>query len=320
MNPRFNPVDPRREVLLAQTFVQPSTPSLALNCHVEPFGGGFHHLFFLRVNGCHWAGRKMLQQAESGGWYISSLLKPWMLLGPLAEMQWENVGIALYYHGASMEQKQAAFNLAQARPDSEVHFPFPAIDAKGLEFVCPTDYWQCDDSLATQLDADEGHLREHCATLLETLSSPGTVILDPACSTGEFITHLSRALPERHCLGSDRSASMIDHARCRHATGAVEFFVADARDVVSSGLKCDVLILRFLNAEVMTRADARQTFHDIVACVNPGGTVLVFGHTPVLVPVPYMAQLLKLELLSSVAARPEQMELFQFYRLRVPLT
>lgn len=81
-----------------------------------------------------------------------------------------------------------------------------------------------------------------------------------------------------------------------------------------------MLILRFLNAEVMTRADARQTFHDIVACVNPGGTVLVFGHTPVLVPVPYMAQLLKLELLSSVAARPEQMELFQFYRLRVPLT
>jgi Na+-transporting NADH:ubiquinone oxidoreductase subunit NqrA len=38
-----------------------------------------------------------------------------------------------------------------------------------------------------------------------------------------------------------------------------------------------------------------------------------------LIAVPCMVQSLKLELISSVAARPEQMELFQFYRLRVPL-
>ncbi|RON24913.1 methylase [Pseudomonas brassicacearum] len=319
MNPRYKPADPWREVLVAQTFGHDSNASGTLNCHVEPIGPGRHHLFVLRVNGCSWAGRKMLQQTETGGWYINSLLKPWMLLGPLADMQWGDDGIALYFHSASMEQKVAAFSLAQARPDSEVHFPFPVTDDKGLEFVCPTDYWQCDDSLATQLDADEIHLRQHCAALLETLSLPGTVILDPACSTGEFITHLARALPDRHCLGSDRSVSMIEYAKRRHATGSVEFFVADARNAASSSLKCDVLILRFLNAEVMTRTDARQTFHEMVACVNPGGTLLVFGHTPVLLAVPYLAQMLKLELVSSVAARPGQMELFQFYRLRVPL-
>jgi isonocardicin synthase len=312
-------MNPRREVQLAQTFGQDSNASGTLNCYEEPIGPGRHHLFVLRVNGRDWVGRKVLQQTETGVWYINSLLKPWMLLGPLADMQWGDQGIALYFRGTSMEQKQAAFCLAQSRPDSEVHFPFPAIDDKGLEFICPSDYWQGDDSLATQLNADEVHLREHCATLLGTLSSPGTVILDPACSTGEFITHLARALPDRRCLGSDRSASMIEHAKRGHATSTVEFFVADARNIASSGLKCDVLILRFLNAEVMTRADARQAFHDMVACVNPGGTLLVFGHTPVLLAVPYMAQQLKLELISSVAARPEQLELFQFYRLRVPM-
>jgi len=38
----------------------------------------------------------------------------------------------------------------------------------------------------------------------------------------------------------------------------------------------------------------------------------------VLIAVPYMAQVLKLELISSVAARPGHTELFQFYRLRTP--
>jgi isonocardicin synthase len=312
-------MNPRREVQLAQTFLQPPCATAGLNCYIEPNGPGRHHLFVLRVNGCSWAGRKVLQQTETGGWYINSLLKPWMLLGPLADMQWGDEGVALYFQSASLEQKEAAFNLAQARPDSEVRFPFPAIDDKGLEFVCPTDYWQCDDLLATQLNADEIHLRQYCAALLKTLSHPGTVILDPACSTGEFITHLARALPDRHCLGSDLSASMIEHAKSRHANSTAEFLMGDARNVASSGLKCDVLILRFLNAEVMTRVDARQIFHEMTACVNPGGTILVFGHTPVLLEVPYMAQMLELELISSLAARPGQVELFQFYRLRVPM-
>lgn len=312
-------MNPRREVQLAQTLLQSPCATAGLNCYIEPNGPGRHQLFVLRVNGCSWAGRKVLQQTDSGVWNISSLLKPWMLLGPLADLQWSDDGIVLYFHGASLEEKQAAFNLALTRPDSEICFPFPAIDDKAQEFVCPPDYWQCDESLAQQLNADEAHLRQYCTTLLETLSNPGAVILDPACSTGEFITHLARALPDRHCLGSDRSASMIEHAKCRHASSTVEFLVADARNVASSGLKCDVLILRFLNAEVMTRDDARQTFHEMAACVNPGGTVLIFGHTPVLLAVPYMAQMLKLELISSVAARPGQVELFQFYRLRVPM-
>jgi predicted ATPase len=68
----------------------------------------------------------------------------------------------------------------------------------------------------------------------------------------------------------------------------------------------------------MTRKDAQQAFLDMAAAVKPGGTILLFGHTPVLIAVPYMAQVLKLELISSVAARPDHTELFQFYRLRTP--
>lgn len=319
MNLRSTPADFQRELQLTQTFIHRVASLGKLDCHVEPAGPGCHQLFVLRVNRCDWVGRKVLQQTATGSWYINSLLKPWMLLGPLTDVQWSDEGIAVYFRGVSTQEKHAAFNIAQARPDSEVRFPFPAVDDKGLEFVCPADYWQCDDSLAMQLNGDETHLRQHCTALLETLSSPGAVILDPACSTGEFIAHLARELPGRRCLGSDRSASMVEHAKRRHGMCSAEFYLADAREVAASGVKCDVLILRFLNAEVMTHKEARQTLRDMAACVNPGGTILVFGHTPVLIAVPYMAQSLKMELISSVAARPGQVELFQFYRLRVPM-
>lgn len=319
MNPRFDTSDPLREQRLADTFAHSFASPAELNRYIEPLGPGLHHLFVLRINDRDWVGRKVLQHTEPDGWHINSLLRPWMLLGPLAQLHWGNEGAVISFRGVTPQEKETAFHIAQTQPDSEVYFPFPATDGTGQEFVCPPEYWQCTKSLVTQLDADESHFRQHCAALLKTISSAGAVIHDPACSTGEFIAHLARKLPDRRCLGSDRSVSMIEHAKIRHATSSAEFYLADARNVASTGVKCDVLILRFLNAEVMTRTDAQQTLLDMASCVNPGGTLIIFGHTPVLIAVPYMAQALKLELVSSVAARPGHKELFQFYRLRVPL-
>ncbi|CAN7573818.1 MULTISPECIES: class I SAM-dependent methyltransferase [unclassified Pseudomonas] len=319
MNARSATTALHREQRLAQSFVRHVASPGKLDRYIEPLGPGLHQLFVLRVNGCDWVGRKVLQHTDTDGWHINSLLRPWMLLGPLAEWHWGNEGAEIYFRGVTRQEKETAFHVAQTKPDSEVCFPLPVTDDTGLEFVCPPEYWQCNESLAKQLDADESHFRQHCATLLKTISSPGAVIHDPACSTGEFIAHLARELPDRHCLGSDRSASMIEHAKNRHGTSSAEFYLADARNIASAGIKCDVLILRFLNAEVMTRADAQQTLHDMAPCVNPGGTIIVFGHTPVLISVPYMAQILKLQVISSVAARPGHTELFQFYRLKVPI-
>ncbi|HEF4761576.1 TPA: class I SAM-dependent methyltransferase [Pseudomonas putida] len=313
MNPTL-----RRERYLALSLPHRKAGRGELDRYVEPLGPGLHHLFLLRVNGNDWVGRKLLQHSEIDGWHISSLLKPSMLLGPVAEWYWGNQGVVIHFHAVPAQEKNAAFHDALTQPDSEVRFPFPVLDKHGQECVCPPDYWRCNTALAAQLDADEDHFRQHCANLLKTLSHPGAVIHDPACSTGEFIAHLARELPDRQYLGSDLSASMIEHAIKHHGTSAIRFQLADARHFATSGHQCDVLILRFLNAEVMTREEAQHTFHKMAACVKPGGTMLLFGHTPVLVAVPYMAQRLELELISSIAARPGHTELFQFYRLRKP--
>ncbi|MCX2545562.1 class I SAM-dependent methyltransferase [Pseudomonas sp. COW5] len=313
----MNRLDRSRELALAGSMDLHLNENGGVGHYLEPPGSGLHHVFFLRVNGEVWVGRKRLQRDRHFRWRASSVLKPCMLLGPLLHSLWGDEGLSIGYRTASAEQKAQTFERALRLADSEILFPFPIVDAAGREAVCPADFWQCSESLAEQLNNDEQHLREQCAGLLQAITETGALIYDPACSTGEFIAHLARALPDCLCLGSDRSATMIEHARQVHGRTSVEFRLLDASDAFDAGIHCDVLILRFLNAEVLTRREARAAFESLIRCVKPGGTLLVFGHTPVLIPVVWLASAHNLQLESSVAARPGQTELFQFYRLKV---
>lgn len=317
MSQPFMEIDHLRELTLARDLSPHILTAGAFGYFVEPPGNGLHHLFFLRMDGRTWVGRKVLQLDRHQRWQASSVLKPTMLLGPHVQSQWSNEGLSICFRPVSPEAKAAFFESALAGPDSEIQFPFPLLDADGQEAVCPPRFWHCNDGLAVQLDAEEQHLREHCAGLLQTSVAAGSLIYDPACSTGRFIAHLAHSLSDCRFLGTDRSASMIEHAKHWHAATPVEFRLLDAGDAYASGVRCDVLILRFLNAEVLTRQQAQTLFESLIGCVEPGGTVLVFGHTPVLLAVNWLAAQFGLRLESSVAARPGQMELFQFYRLRV---
>lgn len=282
---------------------------------VEPLGPALNDVFVLTVGGRRWLGRKRPYHDENGEEYLSSILLPEMLLGHLEQIQWGDAGIAFYLKTMPPEEKQQVFHQAQHQPGSEITFTFPVMDDRGREFVCPADLWQADKPLAEQLNADEAHFREHCVALLyDSGLTPGAVIHDPACSTGQFIAQLARALPGLRCQGSDRSASMIQHAK-RHHPG-VTFELADAGHCANHRNRYDVLILRFLNAEVVTRADAEHLLRRQATTLKPGGLIIVFGHTPVLPAMPYMAQALGLRLESCVAARPGREELFQFYQLR----
>lgn len=315
----MNRLDRTRELALARSMPRHLNESGAVGHYLEPPGNGLHHVFFLRIDDQVWAGRKLLQRDRQLRWQASSALKPCMLLGPHLHSLWGDEGLSIGYRTVSVEQKVQTFERALSQADSEILFPFPILDAAGREAICPAEFWQCNESLAGQLNTDEQHLREHCAGLLQPITKTGALIYDPACSTGEFIAHLAHALPDCLCLGSDRSASMIEHARRSHGGTSVDFHLLDAMEAFNAGIRCDVLILRFLNAEVMTRREALAAFESLIRCVKPGGRILVFGHTPVLIPVAWLAVAHNLQIESSVAARPGQIELFQFYCLRVPI-
>lgn len=283
--------------------------------HFEPLGFGLSQLFVLNTGSRHWAGRNRPMPDDQGQRRLSSLLRPSMLLGPLTSHHWSNEGVALFYQAATPAAKHLAFIEAQQQIHSDVCFPYPPLEMHAEEFVCPPSFWECDDERATQLNIDEAHFREQCVAVLRERLKPGALIHDPACSTCELIAHLAQALPRCRCLGSDLSASMIRYASQRHVGSTVRFRQADA---ARENPACDALILRFLNAEVVTRRDAETLLRTLLGSLKPSGLALVFGHTPVLPAVPWIAQALGITLESCVAARPGQLELFQFYLLSRP--
>lgn len=303
------------EVALIRQFQAISiTPRKALRFNSPP-GPELNNLFFLSVNDVTYAGRKLLTHSDERGWYQSSCLKPSQLLGQLLSMAYTDHGLAVHFISLEDTQRHELFNAAVQHPDSEVYFPFPLLDSTGQECTLSQEQWACTPQLAGQLDNDEQHFRDYCAFFLQTMIQPGMVIYDPACSTGTFIGSLAQAFPEAHCIGSDQSATMIEHARNRFP--ALVFKHTDAGLTQLASL-CDVLILRFLNAEVIHRDDAHCVFKHMVNTLKPGAMLIVFGHTPVLINVRNRAQALGLRLISSLAARPGHTELFEFYVMKKP--
>lgn len=304
-----------REHEAIRTMHQQEALAGRLACFVEPRGPGLNHFFVLHLHGVDWIGRKQLQQNAQDRWICSSLIQPEMLLGPLKKVQIGNQGARVQFLAVSAARKREA--LAQARQDlsSYLYFPLPSLDDDGCEQLCSSQDWICDDALARRLDADETHFREYSVTLLESWLKPGAVFHDVACSTGTYIAHLAARFPHCTFVGSDRSPSMIDYARARHAEHAIDFQVMDAEH---SDIACDVLILRFLNAEVTTRLHAEWLFRRLAANVRPDGLLILFGHTPVLVDVHYLAQELGFTLIRCLGTRSGHSELFEFYVLQAP--
>lgn len=286
-----------------------------LACFVEPRGPGLNHFFVLNLHGVDWIGRKQLQQNTEGSWICSSLIQPAMLLGPLKKVQLGNQGARVQFLAVSAARKREALEQAREDLSSHLYFPLPSLDDDGCEQLCSDQDWVCDNALARRLDADEEHFREYSVTLLESWLKPGAVLHDPACSTGTYIAHLAARFPHCRFVGSDRSPSMIDYARARHGDGAIHFQVMDAEH---SSIACDVLILRFLNAEVTTRLHAERLLRRLAAHVRPAGWLILFGHTPVLVDVHYLAQELGFTVIRCLGTRSGHTELFEFYVLQAP--
>src|SRR5262249_28430865 len=113
------------------------------------------------------------------------------------------------------------------------------------------------------------------------------VIVDPACSTGAFLAEMREAFPAATAIGLDGDASMVDVARTRLGTATL----ANAIDLTDYVAEVDVLVARFLNSRVVTTRTAFQLLQRIAATLAIDGTLVLVGHTPVLIPVPFLTAL-----------------------------
>jgi hypothetical protein len=283
-----------------------------LRCFVEPDPGRRHLVFHLVVDERTYVGRKLLEHTPGQPPRPTSRITPVMLLGALHSTLHTEADTRFVYRPLGAERKRALLREACETPGARLYFPYALLDAQGREAVPSSEFWRVTDALAAVLDRGEVHLREHTLETLRGLPlAPGALAWDPACSTGTFLGEVKRAFPFLRAVGSDLSPSMVERARPK----LDEASVGDAREGAGPPA-CDLLFLRFLNAEVMTCLQAEVLFRALVRRVRPGGYVFVMGHTPVLPSVELLAGLEGLEVLRALGGRPGHEEVFQYYVLR----
>lgn len=269
--------------------------------------------FVLRAGGETWVGRQTGQTAPG---VPASAIRWEDLLGPgfrfaLGERQTDLV-VTL----ATEAQARAQFDSASADPSADLVFPFPVLDGDGHEWTCPPHYWHLASAVPGALAADEALLRAACADVLAAHLPDSARVHDPACSTGDFVAAMAAQCPWLHFSGSDIAPAMVDVARLRHAGTGLAFDCHDAASLPQASV--DALLLRFLNAEVVTQRQASALFRRLTACVRPDGIAVVFGHSPVALPVREEAAALGWEVLRCSVAPAGAEVIAPFYVLRAP--
>lgn len=237
-----------------------------------------------------------------------------MIVGIEPREQLSEDGVTVYYRPVSATQRRDLFDAAVADAMTDLHFPFPHLDRRTRRERRPVaDYWTATPARVEELDGDEEVLRRYALGRLRSLDPNGKTVFDPACSTGRFLCEVKRTFPGVRVVGQDLSASMADHAR-RHVD---EVHVGDAaRPAVPAG-SADIVVVRFLNLDVVSTAEAHRLLEACLTACRPGGWLVLFGYTPVLVSAEWLA-ILGLRVVQRTGVLEDHRAIFQFYVAEVP--
>jgi isonocardicin synthase len=181
------------------------------------------------------------------------------------------------------EERRAAFDAIS--PTTEITHPFVNHGERGQEEMSEPDGWPVTKGRARSLDAAEEHLRRYTGDLFGNVCtglSKEITAYDPACSTGRFLSHFAGLDAERiRTVGQDLSKEMVRFA----AASLDEVHHGDAMGPAPADSTVDILFCRFLNSEVVSTSRARELLPKLVATLRPGATMVLLGHTPVLLDV-----------------------------------
>ncbi|MBK8161374.1 MAG: class I SAM-dependent methyltransferase [Rhodospirillaceae bacterium] len=266
-----------------------------------------HRIFFLRVRRRIYVGQKPVDlPIESFG-----IVDPSMLLGELHTVRGEESCIKIQLMPLSTTERNVAFEAALAFETSELEFPFALLGPDRRELVSPPEFWTQGSDLAELLDAGERHLRDFTRQIIPTLKlSRNAIVFDPACSTGTFLVSIGEAFPEFQLYGADISPRMVELARTR----LQQVEVATIGQFSSTIAGSELLVLRFLNAEVMRSEEAASYFAGFADRLPSKSYMLIMGYTPIAISIPYLASQHGLSVIRSIGGW--QGMIFQFYVLR----
>ncbi|GAB6901828.1 class I SAM-dependent methyltransferase [Kineosporia succinea] len=278
----------------------------------EPLDRFPQNLFTVRVGGDVVVGRKLLSPLWQQGLIAEpycSRVRAGHVLGVLDTFRSDSRAVSVFFHPFTEAERRGVIDVIARRPGTEIVFPFSKVYPEG-EMLSPPQGWSLPAGRPDSLARGEELLREVSVGLVAGGSRPDPVVFDPACSTGDFLAAVKRGVPGARTIGQDLSAEMAGHAASR----VDEVHHADAAFPVLADGTADFVFCRFLNAEVVTTLQARRHLARLSRVVAPGGVLVVFGHTPVLVTgAEIAASGLSLE---TCSASGGEGSVFQFYSAR----
>ena len=248
------------------------------------------NIFFLNRGGepCI-VGRKLLSQLNREnkiGAVNCSRITASMLLGLFAGEEIAGGGVRVAFHPFSDGERAEAFSLLKGDRRCDICHPYCHLDyVSGEEMQSPPEGWRLQRQKIPVLGWGEEHIRRYTREYFRHVIRGGEVVYDPACSTGQFLREFKEAFPGVVTIGHDLSREMVEYAK-----DYVDFAACcDAGKSPLPAESVDILFLRFLNSEVVRRAEARRLFDVLAEKVKPGGWAVCFGHTPVLIESAYFA-------------------------------
>lgn len=239
-------------------------------------------IFYIKFNKIFILGRKIRSQLSIENKINAincSQITASMILGILKSKKLTGKDVFVEYYPMAEDERLSTFDKIKSDSQLEIIYPFQE-RLYGTNQVEKTgkEGWSLNPNKVIYLGYGEEHLREYTKSFIKPYIKNGLKIYDPACSTGQFLYELKKAYPVVTILGGDLSKQMTDYA-----SQFLDYCeCCNAKDSKLEENSIDIMFLRFLNDQVVSKYQAKQFLPKTLTKVKKGGLVIAFGHTPVL--------------------------------------
>lgn len=271
--------------------------------------------FFFTHNGIQYFGRKTVSRLYLEGRQSikkCNQLTAMMIIGLVLRHQVLERGVTIFYKPLQDSEKVYLFNYLKNHSDVDVYFPFPVLTPGLHETVQTTDAWDPGEALPELLNVGEEHIRAYTLEFMSKFELARKIVYDPACSTGKFLGTIKEKFPEIYAIGQDMNPDMVKY--CNRHSCLDEVHLGNSLYPCVEKESVDFIFFRFLNLSVVSSQQALQYFCKISHTCKIGGTMVVFGFTPVLLSAEIF-ELLGLKIEQKTAYSKENNSIFQYYVL-----
>ncbi|MBU7597457.1 class I SAM-dependent methyltransferase [Streptomyces sp. P38-E01] len=253
------------------------------HCLQEELTGRPERLFVFRLGERWYAGYKTISE------YVLDRDMPGIFC---SRVYWHNVVGELEAFRSSATDARVAFRpldetarravFDAITPLTELVHPFAKQREQGVEKTSPSDGWLVSDERDAFLSMGEEHIRRYTKDRFGArfcALTEDVVAYDPACSTGRFLSDFATLNPARiRTVGQDVSREMVAYAKGR----LERVHHGDAVNPAVEPGSAEIVFSRFLNSEVVSTVRAREMLPKLAATLRPGGSMVLLGHSPVL--------------------------------------